>query len=672
MKYRKEIDGLRALAVIAVIVNHISKEILPSGYLGVDVFFVISGYVITLSLYARSGNGLGELLLDFYVRRFKRLIPALLLFVVAMSILISLFNPNPVATLNTGLASLFGLSNLYLIKQATDYFGDSAQLNSFTHTWSLGVEEQFYILFPFIVWFTGFGRNKKYGDKIFFSVIGFLSILSIAGFIYFSITRHYFSYYFMPTRFWELAAGAFVLLITENIKIYKNKTFIGGLSLVSIVALFAVFFVPEKHSIFATLSAVILTLLLIFSVQPGSIVFKIFTSRLMMNIGLISYSLYLWHWGILSISRWTIGIHWWTLPIQVGLMFLLAIGSYRYIEIPFRQISWSKFKWVTIGYGVTALVTGAVLLLLLIKPLNGKLYAGKQPEMVAVGVASLTKEYTVPGGLSRWGGDECVLSENNQVGKILSIKNCTLGDFEKSKTRVLVFGNSFSSAFIQAFDPLVLEDKYSVTLTSSWGASPVGGIINNTPWDKANNYYWKSVVPELLSKLKAGDWVFLVNDMASFSPKILSTDSRAELDLLKFELDNFSFELSKRNIKLAILHGNPFAREVNCEPAVTVKQWFSPFGGKCSFMTREATLKRRISLDRILKDLEKQNKITVVDLFDIFCPETVCSYRSKNGEMLYRDAFSHPSVEAARLSSLVIRRALNPSMTADKNINMVN
>jgi len=142
--YRSEIDGLRALAVAAIIINHIDKDLLPSGYLGVDIFFVISGFVITSSLAGRPGRNLGDLMLGFYVRRIKRLVPALVLFVVITDILICLFDPTPRLSNRTGITSLFGLSNLYLLKQSTDYFAGSTELNVFTHTWSLGVEEQFY------------------------------------------------------------------------------------------------------------------------------------------------------------------------------------------------------------------------------------------------------------------------------------------------------------------------------------------------------------------------------------------------------------------------------------------------------------------------------------------------------------------------------------------------
>ena len=126
-KYRPEIDGLRAFAVVAVIINHFNKDLLPSGYLGVDIFFVISGYVITSSLAGRESKNFLDFLTGFYERRIKRLMPALVVFVLITSILICLFNPDPTLALKTGGTSLFGLSNLYLLKQSTDYFAQSTE-----------------------------------------------------------------------------------------------------------------------------------------------------------------------------------------------------------------------------------------------------------------------------------------------------------------------------------------------------------------------------------------------------------------------------------------------------------------------------------------------------------------------------------------------------------------
>ncbi len=132
--YRHEIDGLRAFAVIAVIINHFNKDILPSGYLGVDIFFVISGYVITSSLANKKSKNFGDFIIEFYTKRIKRLIPSLLVFVLLSSLIICFFNPSPLINIRTGISSLFGISNIYLMRQSVDYFASSTDMNVFAHT----------------------------------------------------------------------------------------------------------------------------------------------------------------------------------------------------------------------------------------------------------------------------------------------------------------------------------------------------------------------------------------------------------------------------------------------------------------------------------------------------------------------------------------------------------
>jgi peptidoglycan/LPS O-acetylase OafA/YrhL len=364
--YRPEVDGLRALAVMAVIVNHFNKSILPSGYLGVDIFFVISGYVITLSLIHHARVNSGAFLAGFYARRVKRLLPALIVFVLLSSVLICFVNPSPSASLRTGVSALFGLSNMYLYRQSTDYFAEASEMNIFTHTWSLGVEEQFYLFYPLLFWLVAaWGRFKKNLIRHLAVSVALLSLLSLGLFLYLWFENPSGSYFLMPSRLWEMGSGCLIAFEQEA----KKPVHRPGKNIPSSLILFAiclVFFAPINYGWLATPAMIVLTVLVIRALKPSSAAHSLLTHQKVLFVGLISYSLYLWHWGILCLSRWTIGIQWWTIPIQVVLIFALAMLSYHYIESPIRYsgkqlshpalIRWgiacSAFVAALIGLGV--------------------------------------------------------------------------------------------------------------------------------------------------------------------------------------------------------------------------------------------------------------------------------------------------------------------------------
>ena len=358
-RYRPEIDGLRAFAVVAVIINHFNKDILPGGYLGVDIFFVISGYVITSSLCGRPNKDFKDFISGFYQRRIKRLVPALTVFVLITSIAICVFNPSPDLSLRTGMTSLFGLSNLYLLKQSTDYFAESTELNVFTHTWSLGVEEQFYILFPLLVWFSGFGRQTKNGARNLFLVVGALTIGSLVGFLNLYPTNQPAAYFLMPSRFWEMAAGCMIFIGFQK-RVSIEQILEKVPPLLVLTSIVGIMYLPTKLAAASTIAVVALSSILIACLKKQTAAQKVFTNPKVVYIGLISYSLYLWHWGVLSISRWTVGIHWWTVPLQVALMLGLAVVSYRWIETPLRKGNWFGKRWKTLIVGVGSLIISAV------------------------------------------------------------------------------------------------------------------------------------------------------------------------------------------------------------------------------------------------------------------------------------------------------------------------
>ncbi len=358
--YRAEIDGLRALAVVAVILNHFDTRLLPSGYLGVDIFFVISGYVITASLGNRTSTGLGDLLGGFYVRRIKRLLPVLLIFVLITSLLVCLFDPYPALSINTGIASLFGLSNIYLWLQSTDYFGEATQLNAFTHTWSLGVEEQFYVVFPVMVWASGWAGKSPGSRRKLVTWLAVLSALSLVAFVALYTRQQAAAYFLMPTRFWEIGAGCLIVLCQSRAG--PGAPARRGSPLLLSAALVATLFLPLALGRAATILMVLITTAWIVQMRTDSPIRRGFSHPTLVGIGLISYSLYLWHWAVLVISRQTIGLHWWSFPFQTALMVLLAWGSHRFVESPLRSRAWSAADRRTIAYGLAA-ATGAALLL---------------------------------------------------------------------------------------------------------------------------------------------------------------------------------------------------------------------------------------------------------------------------------------------------------------------
>jgi hypothetical protein len=342
-------------------------------------------------------------------------------------------------------------------------------------------------------------------------------------------------------------------------------------------------------------------------------------------------------------------------------MLLLAAGSYRYLEKPLRHAQWSTFRWKSIAYGLGASLSVAGVLLVFIN-IHGTLFTGNLPSMIAIGTRTLTEPYQISGKPSAWNGEECVLSDNNQVGKIIPISGCTLGDFENAKHRILVAGNSRSAAFVQAFDPLVVFDNYAVTITSSFGAMPIPQIPNTGRWRDSNDYYWETVAPSLLSFLHEGDWLFLISELNfwefSLSPEISTKESDKQLIQFESGLSTFAKRLSDKGIRIAVLHDLPFTKEAHCDPVLGKSQWFSPFGGACHFLSKAETLLRREKLGTALDRLQSSGAIRIVDLMDIFCPGSVCNYMTADGQVLYRDEWAHPSVEAARLSAPSIRGVL--------------
>ena len=297
--------------------------------MGVDIFFVISGYVISLSLFKYKCKNFTEFIFGFYERRLKRIVPLLFVFITITLIVFCLVNPfasSNFTEIRTALMSLFGLSNIYLYKNAFNYHGAGVELNPFAHTWSLGVEEQFYIIFPLLIWFSGFGKGTNKGKRNLGIILILLTTISLLLFTFAYPLNHPFAYFLLPSRFWEISIGSLVYLLTTSKSVIFEK--INKIPPIIISAfMVSLLFIPLSNALSATILMVFSTGMLICCLKKDSLITILFSKPLFVFIGLISYSLYLWHWAVISISKWTIGIHWWSIPFQLFLIFLLSIAS---------------------------------------------------------------------------------------------------------------------------------------------------------------------------------------------------------------------------------------------------------------------------------------------------------------------------------------------------------
>ena len=355
LTYRPEIDGLRAIAVFAVILYHAQINIFghqpfKGGFIGVDIFFVISGYLITSIILKELVTTGSFSFKNFYERRVRRILPPLF-FVILASLPLAWIYLLPTAFVEFSKSILYSLgfsSNFYFHFSGQQYGAESGLLKPFLHTWSLSVEEQFYIIFPTVLVIT-----FKYFRKYLIHILIFVFIISL-GFAEWN-SRNYpsISFYFLHTRIWELLAGS--LLAYFEIKKGRrenNKKFNFILPLVGIFLIgYSILFFNDNifHPSIYTLSPIIGTCLVIWFSNKEEIVTTILSSKLFVSLGLISYSLYLWHYPIFAFNRITFltGDNIFLELLLILMVFILSIVSYYLIEKPFRN---RKYKFKSISY----------------------------------------------------------------------------------------------------------------------------------------------------------------------------------------------------------------------------------------------------------------------------------------------------------------------------------
>jgi len=353
IRYIPAIDGLRAVAVVAVMLYHLGFAWIPGGFLGVDLFFVISGYVITrllLDSIARSG---GLDLRAFYKARVRRLLPPLVFMIIATTVYIGLWAPETMRRFVTDTPfALFGGMNWWLVFRHTDYFDSIARPPLLQHTWSLGVEAQFYLVWPLILLLVlrYFGKNKIPGAALFIAAVSGVALLVLSlqvdaagasriSHVYFGTDTHSIGLF--------LGAALAVSWVPQNLNENVNQRaqdFIDGIGIFGFFGIIATFLFinendPTLYKLAFPLAGIFGCAIITSIVHPASRFAPILSSKIMVWVGERSYAIYLWHWVVFQVTRPRVdleGSTWALFALRILIVIALADISLRLVELPIR------------------------------------------------------------------------------------------------------------------------------------------------------------------------------------------------------------------------------------------------------------------------------------------------------------------------------------------------
>jgi len=627
--YRPEIQGLRALAIGLVILAHAKLSGFEGGFVGVDVFFVISGYLITQLLYCEHLSTGHINFVGFLARRLSRLLPALVVMIVFVGLFAS-FCLSAIEFEEQTSSILFAstwTSNLFFAFTTFDYFSELQKLDLFLHTWSLGVEEQFYLVWPFLLmlFFSKTTQQNPRTSRILmmFFVI-FVASLSLS--IYWSVKNPIWSFYLMPSRVWQFSLGAVAFFLMEELAkrkensppspfIQRSFCLIGILGILLIISsgifMSTKLAYPGFWALFPSLGAV---LVIMFSRQ--NLIARLLSQRAFVWVGDRSYSWYLWHWPILIIG-FSLGLGDNVLEtlVLVLLSLLVSMLSYRYIELPFWKGRWSCFSAPRV---IFASITAIVLLTLLIinfSNLQRANHTANNAKLQEVYQARADIPIIYPKGCDSW-------YQNSAV------KPCLIGNPEAEKTVVLL-GDSVMGQWFSLLPAIFASPKWRViVLTKS--ACPM--VEHDIFYSRIGKVYkvcsdWRQEALNTIALIKP-DVVFMGSAKSyDYSAEQWRTGTAQVLSFLS--------QVANQTI---VLPGTPSLSfdGPGCLARGIGGGVFSDSKRNC-FVNDRA--KESVKVAGYLQAETKQyENVSLLDLNELVCPKGICSARNTEGLIVFRDS----------------------------------
>lgn len=627
-----QIDSLRGIAVLAVFLFHLNNGYLPGGFVGVDIFFVVSGFVISRSIMEHSRESLKLFLKNFYYRRLVRIFPAFSIFLLIFIIVDKLFIPESWLSQNnknTALSSLVSLSNYYLLDTADGYFSERINFNPFLHLWSLSLETQFYLITPIFIYLLW---HPKKMNQIFAKTV--LIITTIASFVVSIMTTEtsaIFAYYSIFSRFWEFSIGIFALYLCENRN--KNKNFtnplLGYIGLSLIIYSFIkidIFQFPFYWALVPTIGTFFLLLSIknssvVTHEKSGSFFHRFLNSSILQFFGRISFSLYLYHWGVIVLFRWTIGDQ--TIFLKsliVIISILMSVVSYKYVE-------------TTIGKDLKEVITNQQPSKFLIVPII----------LLAISVALLLPKSIF--SLSK--SDKTATWDSVQQTSFS--KKYLMGDKSQlAGKKLLIIGDSHAGAYSLLSDLIRADLKIETEIYSVPGCPLFAFLGNYSDSDTMCVNFQKNALQESLRRTKEGDVVFFASLR---TPRLSNQWGPVDIETIKSNLNSENAKLSRddefaKSLKIIdelMINDRKvlidFPKPVFKAPIYRCLDWFNRNNWACSegFDANRSELESiNLETRMYLSKLQIEKHIFLWDPFYVLCPEQVC--QAKIGETnLYFD-----------------------------------
>lgn len=493
---RTDIEGLRAIAVGLVVIYHLSPDRLHGGFVGVDVFFVISGFLITTHLIKRppeSWSDLGH----FWARRARRLLPAAAVVLIAIVVAFRFLGTETQwkSTALDSLAATFYAANWRFAAEAVDYLGAESAPSPVQHFWSLSVEEQFYLVWPFLVvlaFFITKKRRSTWNVASFRWVALAVTVLSLAYGIYLTETNSAAAYFVTPTRMWELALGGLVatfvpLSATKAGSAAAQVTGWVGLGMLLAAGVFYNASMPFPG--YVALLPVVGSALVIYSaVSPSSALGRLLGNKPAVWVGGLSYSLYLWHWPIIVLVDSRMNTRpWWFSLILLLLSLCLAWLSKKFVEDPLRRYKGQRPFRYSYGLAIVCMASVAVVGSFQVTEVNSRQKQQEQkianvqksacfgaatlahPEKCEDGLDTPISPAAAADDLPAFYGDDCLSSMP------FDLKTCTYGDGD---IKIAVVGNSHAGQWVNPLAQLAEKNDWTVTTYLASGCTGNETLLN--------------------------------------------------------------------------------------------------------------------------------------------------------------------------------------------------